>query len=287
MKTKAPLLALSLLTAAAMPVAQANAKKLPKTTYFNVRILAHQNGNWTEDMTASSPLCGVSHTTGHGNSKVFLAITSVPVTVKRTGTSVRFLFPQSSGPPKPDVAIGGTLERHGEQQGTSTGAKPGCPKSIPVPPDCGVRHYDGKARLALLWNTPGNWPFGDGGKPHTPSLHLRGPYGPDISGGFPFANCIGERDDYQLGVPEANTMGVDSGPAALSLSKLFNRNVKKFTVKGHVDGIVPHVLPTGVTGGFHSTLSLNWTVEFKRLSHPGKPDPIDLGPLSSSLSRVR
>lgn len=279
MKTKAPLIALSILAATALPVAQADAKKLPKTAYFDVVITAIQHGNWTEDFTSSDPLCGVAHTTGHGTSKIQLGTEeSVPVTVKRTGTNVRFLFPRSSGPPTSDVVITGSLERYGDQQGNSTGATSSCPKPLPTPPDCGERHYQGDARVALLWNTPGNWPLGDGGKPHTPSLHLRGPYGPSLTGGLPFQNCIGERDDYQLGVNNYPS-GVDSGPAALSLSKLFNKKLKKFKVRGDVTGTVPHVTPTGVTGSFNSELSLRWWVQFKRLSHPGKPDPIQPAPL--------
>jgi hypothetical protein len=281
MKTKAPLIALSILAATAFPVAQADAKKLPKTAYFQVRISASQHGDWTEDYSGSDRFCGVWHASGHGTSKVSLGTNgSEPVTVKRTGTNVRFLFPQSSGPAKPDVGIGGSLERYGESQGNSYGATSVCPKPERVTPDCGVRSYQGDARLALMWNTPANWPTMGGRKPHSPSLHLRGPYGPSLVAGFPsFLNCVGERDDYQLGIPD-DSMGVDSGPVALSLKKLFSKKVKQFTVRGHIDGLAPHVTPTGVTGAFRSHLSLLWTVNFKRLSHPGKPDPIKPVPLT-------
>jgi hypothetical protein len=205
-----------------------------------------------------------------------------PVTVKRVGNQVRFLTPGSTlRNPYPGVPALGTLNRLGEQQGSGTGtANPMCGTPIPTPPDCGDRYYPGDSKIALLWTSPASWLPSDGRKPRSPSLHIRGPYSPSLFQAMSYRNCIGERDDYQLGISTYPTPGVDSGFASLPLTQLFDPRYKRFRVRGGIDGIVPHITPPGVTGGFHSHLSLNWSVQFKRLAHPGKPDHIKPAPLT-------
>jgi hypothetical protein len=203
------------------------------------------------------------------------------VTVKRSGSHVRFLFPGKTTHPDVDLPVFGTVERFGEEQGSvlQQPVSP-CPKPLPIAPDCGQRPYPGGTRLALLWSTPADWESTDGRRPHSPSLHIRGPYGPGLTNGIQYQNCIGERDDSQLGFGTSPRPGVDSGSADLPLSTLFGKNQKRFKVTGVTTGRIPHVTPTGVTGEMKSSLTLRWWVEFKRLTHPGKPHGIDPAPLT-------
>lgn len=265
---------IALLIAVALPVTGAAAK----TAYFKVRIAATQSIDWKRDETVPGCGSGFVHITGRGTSTTnVLPQYWEPVTVKQAGSSVRFLFDGK----QPDLPVFGRVNRQGDQQATGSGpASPSCGMPIPTPPDCGERSYPGDSRIALLWNTPADWSTSDGRKPGSPSLHLRGPYGPSLTAGIGYQNCIGERDDYKLGILSSSTMGFDSGSAPLPLAKLFGKKFKRFTVRGGITGSVPHYEPPGVTGGWDSRLTLGWRVEFKRLAKPGTSDHIKPAPLT-------
>jgi hypothetical protein len=260
MKTKVPLIAV--LTTVACVLATSAVAKPASTAYFKVKFHAKQSILWTMDQTSTT--CGVSHTTGHGLSQ--MQVTSgdwQPMTVKRVGTSVAFRFDDGKSP---DMGVTGTIKRNGEMSGSGGNPKdPRCGTPIPIAPDCGERAYPGGTRVALEWNTPANWPFGDGPKPHEPSLHIRGPYGPGLQGRAMYQNCPGERDDYLMGVN--GSQGYDAGHYPLSLSKLFGKKAKHFTINGGIADPIPHVTQPGITGGVTSDLALRWWVEFKRLPH--------------------
>jgi len=81
-----------------------------------------------------------------------------------------------------------------------------------------------------------------------------------------YQNCPGERDDALMGVN--GPQGFDAGHFPLSLSKLFGKQAKRFTIHGGIADPIPHVTSPGTTGGVTADLALQWWVEFKRLPHP-------------------
>jgi hypothetical protein len=278
MKTKTPLIALSILAASALPVAAADAK-LSSKSYFRVQVVATQDVHWSVDATAHACGSGVFHTTGHSESKsVVTTVGWQPVTVRRVKGNALFTFNGGNG----EVPATGHLQRFGDQQTTVvTAPAPGaCPQAIPTAQDCGTRSYPAGTKLIFEWNRPQDWPYQDDPTPLVPSLHLIGPNVPNQTTDMGFRNCPGERDDYMVGTNPYPDPGSDSGPGALPLKLLFGKR-KQFTVRGRLQHTVQGVLLSNETGYRKSAFDLIWTVKFKRLSHPGKPPaPLDPAPLT-------
>jgi hypothetical protein len=271
MNSKAPLITLAVMAAAALPVAQADAHRLPSNAHFKVRITASQAIDWKRNVQihGQTPGCdGVVDQQGSGTAGLEMHSNGWrPVTVKRLRGQVSFSF----GGPQAGTPALGHLERDGVSDATQVTAPSNpslCPKpGVPSARDCGERNLPSNARLALRWDTPADWPDMEGPAPLVPSLSITGPFTDSPSTlmqEMGFNNCPGILGDYIFGI---NTNeGYQTGFAGLPISKLFGRH-RSFQVNSHVKRTMPGYLPSGVTGTSPTTTELRWKVQFKRVPH--------------------
>jgi hypothetical protein len=268
MKIKSPLITLAVMAAAAVPTAQANAKNLPSTAHFKVRITASQIISWKKNIQVRGQDGGcdsVVDQTGNGTSGLELHSGGwQPLTVKRLRGQVLFSF---GGKQSATRALG-HLERDGvsDTRQVSPPSNPFlCPKSgTPSAPDCGERDLPGGALVGMEWDRPADWPDFAGPAPLAPSIFLVGPFSHDpteLSHAMSFRDCPGVSPDYLLGL--STSEGYDTGAAALPVSKLFGKQ-KRFQVHTQLKRTTNSPLVSGVSGSFPVSTQLRWKVEFER-----------------------
>lgn len=256
-------IALSLLAAAAVPVATASAKG-SRVAYFNVSAEAAQDIIWNQDVVAGGGYCGTVNMKGHGRSWLRLHTPAPQVAAARQiGNESRVRFDV-----KPYLRVEATLQREGRLTYTplSRGVGGDCSQpGDPVARDCGVRRFPADTRIWLAYDPPDNWPAVDGPAPLVPSLHIGGPYTPQWLGKPLYQNCPGDQDDDVLGVNYYRGIGRDTGAAGVPMKTLFGTR-RRFTIDGIANKTQQHPLPLGATGTHRVTKRIKWSVTFKRIT---------------------
>jgi hypothetical protein len=259
---RAPIIALSLLAAAAMPAATASAAG-SRVAYFKVSAQATQDVIWTEDVVVDGGHCGSFSEKGHGRSWLRLHTPAPePAIARQIGTESRVQFSV-----KPYLRVEAALQREGTlaRSPLAAGSGADCGQSgDPIARDCGLRRFPVDTRISLAYDPPDNWPGIDGTAPLVPSLHISGPYSPQWLGKPLYQSCPGDRDDV-LGVDYFRGFGRDTGAAGVSIKTLFGTR-RRFTVDGFINKTQQDPLPPGVTGTHPVTKRIKWSVTFTRIT---------------------